>query len=152
MINAIGLANPGLAAVRAEHLPWLATHLARARVLVNVVGNTIDDFGTVVSSLTNEPAWPAFELNVSCPNVRCGGTEFGADPDVLRDLCHAHAARLDPPAVRETVADAARILRPRRRCQSAPGADAITVVNTLPGLVIDVETAGGPHSASGRAA
>jgi dihydroorotate dehydrogenase (NAD+) catalytic subunit len=138
MINAVGLANPGLAAVRETHLPWLAAHLTRARVLINVVGNTIDDFVTVVSSLTNEPGVAAFELNVSCPNVRCGGTEFGADPAVLRDLvARARAVSTRPlfaklsPTLPDIAATAAVAV--------SAGADAITVVNTLPGLVIDVE-------------
>lgn len=139
MINAVGLANPGLAAVRETHLPWLASHLARARVLVNVVGNTIDDFGTVVSSLANEPGVAAFELNVSCPNVRCGGTEFGADPVVLRDLvARVRTVSTRPLFVKlsPTLPDIAATAE----VAVSAGADAITVVNTLPGLVIDVET------------
>jgi dihydroorotate dehydrogenase (NAD+) catalytic subunit len=139
MINAVGLANPGLAAVRETHLPWLATHLTRARVLVNVVGNTVDDFGTVVSSLTNEPGVAAFELNVSCPNVRCGGTEFGADPDVLRDLVSRTRRVSTRPLFVKLSPTLPNIAATADAAVSA-GADAITVVNTLPGLVIDVET------------
>ncbi len=139
MINAVGLANPGLAAVRETHLPWLATHLTRARVLVNVVGNTVDDFGTVVSSLTNEPGVAAFELNVSCPNVRCGGTEFGADPEVLRDLVSRTRRVSTRPLFVKLSPTLPNIAATADAAVSA-GADAITVVNTLPGLVIDVET------------
>lgn len=139
MINAVGLANPGLAAVRETHLPWLATHLTRARVLVNVVGNTVDDFGTVVSSLTNEPGVAAFELNVSCPNVRCGGTEFGADPEVLRDLVSRTRRVSTRPLFVKLSPTLPNIAATADAAVSA-GADAITVVNTLPGLVINVET------------
>ncbi len=138
MINAVGLANPGLDAVRREHLPWLATHLARARVLVNVVGNTVADFETVVSSLTNETGVAGFELNVSCPNVRCGGVEFGADMDVLADLVtRARRVSTRPLFVKlsPTLPDIAATAQAAVRA----GADAITVVNTVPGLVIDVE-------------
>jgi dihydroorotate dehydrogenase (NAD+) catalytic subunit len=139
MINAVGLANPGLASVRETHLPWLAAHLTRARVLVNVVGNTIEDFVAVVSSLTNEPGLAAFELNVSCPNVRCGGTEFGADTDVLRDLvARARSVSTRPLFVKlsPTLPDIAATAQ----AAVSAGADGIAVVNTLPGLVIDVET------------
>lgn len=138
MINAVGLANPGLAAVRQRHLPWLASHLHRARVIVNVVGSTVTDYETVVASLTNEPGVAAFELNVSCPNVRRGGTEFGADPDVLRDLVgRARRVSTRPLFVKlsPTLGDVAATAR----AAVDAGADAISVVNTIPGLVIDVE-------------
>jgi dihydroorotate dehydrogenase (NAD+) catalytic subunit len=138
MINAVGLANPGLDAVRAEHLPWLAAHLREARVLVTVIGNTIRDFETVVSSLTNAPGVAAFELNVSCPNVQCGGMEFGADREVLHDLVAAVRRVSTRPLfvkLSPTLPDIAATAQVAVRA----GADAITVVNTLPGLIIDVE-------------
>ena len=90
MINAVGLANPGLAAVRREHVPWLAAHFPRTRKIVNVVGFTVDEYPAVVAGLeealagANASAVDAFELNVSCPNVKAGGMEFGADPAALR--------------------------------------------------------------------
>ncbi len=138
MINAIGLANPGLDAVRAEHLPWLANHLERARVLVNVVGNTIADFETVVSSLTNEKAVAAFELNVSCPNVRCGGVEFGADMDVLADLV-TRTRRVSTRPLFVKLSPTLPDIAATAQAAVNAGANAITVVNTLPGLVIDVD-------------
>lgn len=138
MINAIGLANPGLDAVRAEHLPWLATHLRRARVLVNVVGNSIDDFVTVVEGLDGVAGFDAFELNVSCPNTRKGGVEIGADPASLQEVVRrCRAASTHPIFVKlsPTLTDIAGTARMAEEL----GADAITLVNTLPGLVVDVE-------------
>jgi dihydroorotate dehydrogenase (NAD+) catalytic subunit len=139
MMNAVGLANPGLAAVRATELPWLAEHLRKARVLVNVVGNTIEEFVAVVAGLTDSPGLDGFELNVSCPNVKHGGMEFGADRAVLAELVAATRiatrrplfVKLSPalPDIAGTAAVAADA-----------GADGITVVNTIPGLVIDVES------------
>ena len=73
MINAIGLANPGLDAVRADYLPWLWHAYPDTRVIVNVVGNSVEDFETVVGGLDDLPGVDAFELNVSCPNVKAGG-------------------------------------------------------------------------------
>ena len=86
MINAVGLANPGVEEVRNEHLPWLAKNLRRARVLVNVVGDAVEEFASVVSMLDDAAAISGYELNVSCPNVKAGGLEFGADPRSLTEV------------------------------------------------------------------
>jgi dihydroorotate dehydrogenase (NAD+) catalytic subunit len=138
MLNAIGLANPGVASVRANDLPWLAANISRARVIVNVVGDTVEDYATVVSELATADGIDAFELNVSCPNTKAGGLEFGADPRALAEVVRgARAATTLPlfvklsPALAD-IAGAAKIA-------VDAGADAITLVNTLPGLVIDVE-------------
>jgi dihydroorotate dehydrogenase (NAD+) catalytic subunit len=139
MINAVGLANPGLDAVRREHLPWLATHVRAARVIVNVVGNSIDDFETVVGSLTGESVLAAFELNVSCPNVRSGGLEFGADLQVLRDLV-SRVRRVSTKPLFVKLSPTSADIGAAARTAVDAGADAISVVNTLPGLVIDVQS------------
>lgn len=138
MINAVGLANPGLDEVRRDQLPWLAAHLRRARVIVNVVGRVVEDYATVVAGLDGSPAAEAFELNVSCPNVKAGGMEFGADPRALAEVVRsARAATQRPlfvklsPTLPDLVASA--------KIAVGAGADAVTLVNTLPGLVIDVE-------------
>ena len=138
MINAIGLANPGMAAVRASELPWLASHIDRARVLVNVVGDVPEDFATVVSHLDDAKGLDGFELNVSCPNVKAGGMEFGADPDTLRDVVtRARRATRRPVFVKlsPTLPDIARTAA----VAVDAGADGITVVNTIPGLMIDLD-------------
>jgi len=139
MINAVGLANPGVDEVRAEHLPWLAQNIRRARVLVNVVGNRAEEFATVVSMLDDSAAVSGYELNVSCPNVRAGGMEFGADDASLRDVVtRARAATKKPIFVKlsPTLQDIGK----SAQTAADAGADGISVVNTLPGLVIDVET------------
>ncbi len=139
MINAVGLANPGMEEVHDEHLPWLAANLHRARVLVNVVGNQLEEFATVVSTLDDSPAVSGYELNVSCPNVKAGGMEFGADPRTLAEVVSkSRQATRKPVFVKlsptlQDIASSARIARDA-------GADGISVVNTLPGLVIDTET------------
>ena len=139
MINAVGLANPGVEDVKGEHLPWLAKNLRRAKVMVNVVGNRVEDFASVVSMLDASEGVSGFELNVSCPNVRAGGMEFGADAQSLTEVVtrartatrKAIFVKLSPtlPDIGRTAAVAADA-----------GADGISVVNTLPGLVIDVDT------------
>jgi dihydroorotate dehydrogenase (NAD+) catalytic subunit len=138
MINAVGLANPGMEAVARDHLPWLAQHTTQTRVLVNVVGFAVDEFATVVERLDEEAGIAGFELNVSCPNVKAGGMEFGADPTALRAVvAGARAATRRPlfvklsPTLPDIVATA--------RLAVDAGADGLTLVNTLPGLVVDVE-------------
>jgi dihydroorotate dehydrogenase (NAD+) catalytic subunit len=135
MLNSVGLANPGLDAFRSEKLPWLR-RLVRARVLVNVVGNAVADFATVVGALADEPCIAAFELNVSCPNVEHGGSEFGADDAVLAQLVRlARAATAKPLLVKlsPVLPDPARTAR----AAAAAGADGFTAVNTLPAQVYD---------------
>jgi len=137
MINAIGLANPGLDAVRADYLPWLWHAYPDTRVIVNVVGNSVEDFETVVDGLDELPGVDAFELNVSCPNVKAGGLEFGADPVALAALVRASRAKTArpifvklSPTLGAGVVDAARVAMEH-------GATGLTLVNTMPGLVID---------------
>jgi dihydroorotate dehydrogenase (NAD+) catalytic subunit len=138
MINAVGLANPGLEAVRRSELPWLAANVKRARVLVNVVGDVVEDYAAVVAGLDDADGVAGFELNVSCPNVKAGGMEFGADPCSLSDVVRgARAATRRPLFVKlsPTLQDIAR----SAAVAVDAGANAITLVNTLPGLVVDVE-------------
>ena len=137
MINAIGLANPGLEAVRADCLPWLHRTHPGTRVIVNVVGNSVEEFERVVGGLDGLPGIDAFELNVSCPNVKAGGMEFGADPVALAALVGASRAvtarpifvKLSP-TLGAGVVDAARV-------SVEHGATGLTLINTMPGLVID---------------
>jgi dihydroorotate dehydrogenase (NAD+) catalytic subunit len=144
MINAVGLANPGLETVRREHLPWLASHLPETRKIANVVGFAVDDYPAVIAGLEagladgNALAIDAYELNVSCPNVKAGGMEFGADPLALRSVVErARRETRRPVFVKlsptlERIGDAAKIA-------VDAGADAISVVNTIPGLLIDID-------------
>jgi dihydroorotate dehydrogenase (NAD+) catalytic subunit len=138
MINAVGLANPGMEAVRREDLPWLAAHLRAPRVLVNVVGKVVEDFGTVVAHLDDAPGFQGFELNVSCPNVKQGGMEFGADPDALTAVIRGARAATRKPLFVKLSPTLPQIGDVARRAVDA-GADGLTVINTIPGLVVDVE-------------
>jgi dihydroorotate dehydrogenase (NAD+) catalytic subunit len=138
MVNAIGLANPGVAAVREHDLPWLAATLSRARVLVNVVGDAVEDYASVVAQLADAAGVDGFELNVSCPNVRAGGLEFGADPRALRAVVRgAREATTRPLFVK--LSPALPDIAATARIAVDAGADAITLVNTMPALAIDVE-------------
>ncbi len=139
MINAVGLANPGLDAARAEDIPWLAANLTKARVIVNVVGNAVEDFSTVVAGLDAANGVAAFELNVSCPNVRAGGLEFGADLTTLASLVSSARRETKRPLFVKLSPTLANIADAARAAEDA-GADGLTLINTIPGLVIDVST------------
>jgi len=138
MLNAIGLANPGVASVREHDLPWLAKNLSRARVLVNVVGDIVEDYPAVIRALEGAEGIDGFELNVSCPNTKAGGVEFGADPRALRDVVSGARAATQMPIFVKLSPALADISLAARVAVDA-GADAITLVNTLPALAIDVE-------------
>jgi dihydroorotate dehydrogenase (NAD+) catalytic subunit len=138
MLNAVGLANPGVDAVRTEHLPWLARHLTRTRVLVNIVGDAPDHFARVIERLDDVPGKHGYELNVSCPNVKAGGLEFGADPAALWEVVRLARAATRLPLFVKLSPSLADIAGTASLALEA-GADGITVVNTMPGLVVDVE-------------
>jgi dihydroorotate dehydrogenase (NAD+) catalytic subunit len=134
MLNAVGLANPGVEAVVEHELPWLASRLHRARIIVNVAGATVGDYVHVIERLTPFDAITAFEINASCPNTSAGGLEFGADPGCLAELVRACrqvstrplTVKLSP--VLPDIPAMALVARDE-------GAEAVTLVNTMPGLL-----------------
>ena len=138
MMNAVGLANPGVVAVRDQHLPWLGERLRAARVIVNVIGFQTDEFERVIEQLGDDAPVHAFELNVSCPNTKAGGTEFGADPVALREVVTG-ARRVTRRPLIVKLAPTLTDIGGAARIAVDAGADAISVVNTIPGLAIDVE-------------
>jgi dihydroorotate dehydrogenase (NAD+) catalytic subunit len=138
MINAVGLANPGVDDVLAEHLPWLAARVHAARVLVNVVGSRLEHFAEVVARVHGAAGVHGFELNVSCPNVRAGGTEFGADNDALRELVRrARDATSLPIFVK--LSPALPDIAQTASVALDAGANGLTLVNTMPGLLVDLD-------------
>jgi dihydroorotate dehydrogenase (NAD+) catalytic subunit len=144
MINAVGLANPGVEAVRSEHLPWLARSLPGVRKLANVVGFAVEEFAAVIERLDDALAGDAagaldgYEINVSCPNVKAGGMEFGADPVALAQVVRLARAATERPLFVKLSPALPDIARTAGIAVDA-GATALTLVNTIPGLVVDVE-------------
>ena len=152
MLNAIGLANPGGDAFVAGHAPRIAA--MPCRVICSVAGNAIDDYAHVADRLDTLEAVAGVELNVSCPNVH-GGSDFATDTAALADLVRAVRPLLPSkrlivklaPLVMGTpsIADAARAaIEPPGSSPSGPnsrpGADALTIANTVPAMAIDVHT------------
>jgi dihydroorotate dehydrogenase (NAD+) catalytic subunit len=139
MLNSIGLANVGLDAFRAEKLPWLRSRLRGARVLINVAGATVADYVTVVDGLDGEAGFVGYELNVSCPNVKEGGTAFCARADLLTEVVAAVRGRTRRPLLVKLAPNLPDIGATARVAVDA-GADGLTLINTFPGLLFDVRT------------
>jgi dihydroorotate dehydrogenase (NAD+) catalytic subunit len=137
MINAIGLQNVGLDRFRSEKLPWLRENLRSARVLINVVGHSAEDYEAVVSGLDSDEGFLGYEINVSCPNVK-DGTLFGTDQQALAALVSGLRALTDRPLVVKLTPNVPDIGVYARICEEA-GADGLSAINTFPGMLIDVE-------------
>lgn len=137
MLNAIGLQNVGARRFLKEKLPFLRN--LRARCIVNVFGYTTEDYVRCIEILNEGEGIDAYELNISCPNTRCGGMVYGNDPRLTEEVVAASkkAARfplfvkLSPNVTDITVL---------ARAAEAAGADALSLVNTFVGMAIDVET------------
>jgi len=134
MMNSVGLANPGLDGVRQGKLPWLATHLQRARVLVNVVGFRESEYAQVVAGLDGEPGFLGYELNLSCPNTAAGGIEFGADPVAVGRIVAACRRATRRPLVVKISPALPDIVAIALAARDA-GADGVSLVNTMPGYL-----------------
>ncbi len=134
MLNSVGLANPGVQRVASSELPWLERHLKRARVIVNVVGHTQDDYAEVVKTLADHSVVTAFELNVSCPNTARGGEEFGADECALTDLVRKCGEVTSKPLIVK-LAPTLPDIAASAEIAAGAGAAGFTVVNTFPGAL-----------------
>jgi dihydroorotate dehydrogenase (NAD+) catalytic subunit len=139
MLNSVGLANVGLVAFRAGKLPWLRDRLRAARVLVNVAGSVVEDYLAVIDGLEAEDGFLGYELNVSCPNVKEGGAVFCSRADLLEEVVSAARARTRRPLIVKLAPNLPDIGATAAVAVDA-GADGITVINTFPGLLFDVDT------------
>jgi dihydroorotate dehydrogenase (NAD+) catalytic subunit len=137
MLNAIGLENVGLKAFLREKLPRLRR--LRCPVIVNIFGNTLDEYGQIAGSLGDAEGVSGLEVNISCPNLKAGGSLFAADPKAVYQVTSRvrqatssfFMVKLSP-----NVADIAKIAQAAEEA----GANAISLINTLIGLAIDVRT------------
>lgn len=140
MVNSVGLANPGVEAVRREKLPWIRDHLRETRVFLSVAGHAPDEYARVVGRLDDAEGFVGYELNLSCPNdSRRGGLPFALDPEALAGVvADVRAITRRPLLVK--LAPNTPDLAPVVRAAEESGADGLTLVNTLPGLVLDPRT------------
>ncbi len=138
MLNSIGLANVGLNAFRSEKLPWLKQRLSNARVLVNVDGKSVDEFGQIVETLESTDGFLGYELNLSCPNVQDGAL-FSTREDLLAAVLQRVRTLTRRPLVAKLAPNVPDIGR-MAEVAVAAGADGLTLINTVPGLLFDLRT------------
>ena len=136
MLNAIGLQNEGLDAFIRDVLPGLAG--IDTVVLVNVAGRTVDDYVRVCAALDGHDAVRALEINISCPNVKEGGIAFGSCASSASALVEAVRRATVKPIIVKLSPNVTDIAEIARAVESA-GADGVSLINTLTGMVIDVE-------------
>ncbi len=137
MLNAIGLANVGVEAFCRDKLPTLRER--GVTVIANIFASSLDDFVAITQRLEEEEGVHAIELNVSCPNVKEGGIEFGKDAKLSAQVTAAVRAATTRPLWVKMSPEAGDLLGVARACESE-GADALTAINTIRGMAIDPRT------------
>ena len=134
MMNAIGLQNPGIDLFCKRDIPFLKQY--DTKIIVNVCGHTTEEYCETVERLAQEPV-DMLEINISCPNVKCGGISFGQDPEAVEAITaeiKRHAAQPVIMKLSPNVTDITEIAR----AAEAGGADALSMINTLTGMKIDI--------------
>jgi len=134
LLNCVGLQNVGLKKFIKEKLPVLQAR--KALVIVNIAGNTVDDYRKISSALKDEKPVSAIEVNISCPNVKEGGISFGVNPDSAARVIKAVRKECPKPVIAKLTPNVSDIVSIAKACLDA-GADAVTLINTLKGLAID---------------
>lgn len=137
ILNSVGLQNPGVDHFIEEDLPWLSQQ--DTAVIANIAGNTVDDYCQMAEKLSDS-AVDMIELNISCPNVKHGGVAFGTSCESVGNITKAVRAHCKKPLIVKlspNVADIAEIAK----SAEAEGADAVSLINTLTGMRIDIDTA-----------
>lgn len=135
MLNAIGLQNPGARHVVDHILPSL--DFSETRFIANVSGSTVEEYAEVTRIFDDSPI-DAIEINISCPNVKEGGVQFGNDPGMSAQVVAACRAATRKPIITKLSPNQTDIAENARRCIEA-GTDAFAVINTLSGMQIDIE-------------
>jgi len=137
MLNAIGLQNVGVDAFIKHKLPFLEP--IDAPVIVNFFGNTKEEYGEVAARLDEVPGVAALEMNISCPNVKHGGIIFGTDACAAGEVVSLVRKRTGKPLIVKLTPNVTDIRVTARAVEDA-GADAISLINTLTGMAVDVKT------------
>ena len=135
MLNAIGLQNPGVDRVAEEIMPQLVN--LKTPVIINIAGDTVEDYALVADRLDGIPGVAGLEINISCPNVKKGGIQFGSDPRSAAEVTRAVKAATRLPVIVKLSPNVTDIAAMAEAVAEA-GADALSLINTLLGMVIDV--------------
>lgn len=137
MLNAIGLENVGLERFLSEKMPYLRQ--CGTRVIVNILGDTVDDYAQLADRFATVQGVDALEVNISCPNVDKGGVAFGAEPDMAASVVRAVKQYAGQPVIVKLSPNVTDIALMARAVEEA-GADAISLINTLIGMAIDIHS------------
>ena len=137
MLNSIGLQNPGVDALKREILPRLRRF--DTKFIANIAGSTIEEYREVAKRLADAPELHAIEVNISCPNVHRGGSEFGTEPAAAADVIGAVREVWQKPLIAKLTPNVGKITTIAEACIEA-GADILSLINTLKGMVIDTAT------------
>lgn len=135
MLNAIGLQNPGIDLFIKRDIPYLQNY--DTNIIVNVCGKTPEEYIEVVERLAEEDV-SLLEINISCPNVKAGGIAFGQDPKLVEDITSRIKAKAKQPVIMKLSPNVTDITEMAKAAE-AGGADAVSLINTLTGMKIDVE-------------
>ncbi|HXG39086.1 MAG TPA: dihydroorotate dehydrogenase [Bacteroidota bacterium] len=137
MLNSIGLANIGVQKFIDEKLPYLRT--LETALVVNIAASSVQEYCDVLSLLDKQEGVDAFEINVSCPNVKEGGLSFGTDCTMVKEITTRLRALTEKPLIIKLTPNVAHISEFARACKEA-GADAVSVINTVVGMAVDIKT------------
>ena len=138
LINSVGLQNPGVDAVIAQELPKLK-EVFHKPVMANVSGFSLDDYASTCAKLDREPQVGWLEVNISCPNVHNGGMAFGVTPEGAAEVTRAVKAVTKKPVIMKLSPNVTDIAAIARACEAA-GADAVSLINTVLSMRIDLKT------------
>jgi len=136
MLNAIGLQNVGIDAFIEQKLPYLGK--VATPVIVNLYGNTLEEYGAVAARLDELPGVAGIEVNISCPNVKQGGIVFGTDPQAAQEVVRLVRRNTSKPMIVKLSPNVTDVVLMARACADA-GADALSLINTLTGMAIDLD-------------
>ncbi len=135
MLNAIGLQNPGIDVFKQRDIPFLKQY--DTKVIVNVCGKTVEDYIDVVEKLGDEPSVAMLVINVSCPNVKEGAIAFGQKADALYNITAELKKHAKQPIIMKLSPNVTDITEMARAAEAA-GADALSLINTITGMKIDI--------------
>jgi dihydroorotate dehydrogenase (NAD+) catalytic subunit len=139
MLNTIGLANVGFDRFVKEKLPWIVSSAGEARVVVNFAGFSIEEYIEVGCALGSQAGVDALEVNLGCPNVHAGYIHFGADPECVRRVIRGLREQVRLPLIAKLSPNVTDIASLAEAAVEA-GADALSLINTMPGMKIDIRT------------
>ncbi|ALX47407.1 dihydroorotate dehydrogenase [Lentibacillus amyloliquefaciens] len=135
MLNAIGLQNPGVDKIISREVPFLAEY--NMPIIANVAGSTIEEYVMIASAFNNTEHVKALELNISCPNVKEGGIQFGTDPDMAAEVTEKVKTASDLPVYVKLSPNVSDIVGMAKAVEAA-GADGLSMINTITGMQINL--------------